>query len=57
VRWDTKDVWPLEGGSDKGRKYNINNGSVLMCGVLKDIFGRSDCTASKKVMSKKAGEL
>jgi hypothetical protein len=37
-----KDVWPLEGGSDKGTKYNINNGSVRMCGLLKDIFGRSD---------------
>ena len=37
-----KVVWPLEGGSDKGRKYNINNGPVLMCGLLKDIFGRSD---------------
>jgi hypothetical protein len=47
--------WPLEGGSGRGSKYNINSGSVLMCGLFKDIFGRSDCTVLKKVIAKTAG--
>ena len=48
-------MWLLDGGSDKCRKCNINYGSVLKCDLLKNIFGRSDCSASKKVMAKKAG--
>jgi hypothetical protein len=46
--------WSLEGGRDRGRKYDIIYGAVPVGGLLKDIFDRSDCTESKEVIANKS---
>ena len=50
-------MWPLVGARGRGGKSNTNNGYVLTCGLLIDISGRSDYTASVVVIAKIAGDV
>jgi len=49
------DHWREEGA--RVDSININNGSVLMCGLLIDMVVRSDCTASVVAIAKNAGKV